>query len=142
MDEFIKIFGFIADIAGIGGALFSLLIWLKMKYEKNFNEQRISIRLKMPQKTVDLPYKIERKHLTRSEVQGLLGVLPMKGEGQPRFSLSFLNTGDYFVNLKNAQDSKEITFVEITCTENEMQQFDIEKIQQQCRVTAIAEHES
>ena len=72
MSEFINIFGFSSDALGIGGALFSLLIWLKMRTEKKFNEQRIKIQLTVPNTTLsfDFPYEIERKFLSRSELQG------------------------------------------------------------------------
>lgn len=129
--------GDISDILGIVGTGVSVSIWLKIEREKKFNEQRIKIQLKTPKMLIELPGEIERKNLTRSELQGLLGILPMKKEGH-RYQLSFLNTADFFVNLKEAQDDKNRTFIEIICAEDELQQFELDKINLQCKVTVIS----
>lgn len=141
MEEVLKILGHVATITGIIGAGYSFSIWTLLQRKEKFNEQRIKIQLKMPQLLVELPYAIERKYLTRSELQGLLGILPIKeGNGRKatdRYQLSFLNTPAFFANLKSAQDDKDTTFVEIICKEDELQQFDLDKIRQQCRVTYL-----
>ena len=134
MDEFIKIFGLIADSIGIGGAVLSLLIWLRLKREEKFNEQQIKILLTMPSESFKLPYEIERKHLTSSDLQGLLVILP---RNTVQYQLSFLNTPDFFVKLKAAQNDKDTTSIKIICYKNEVAQFDLDKIRQQCTVTDI-----
>jgi hypothetical protein len=145
--EFTTEFGFIADLIGIGGAVYSLRIWLKMGKEKDFNEQRIKIQLRMPKLKllITLPCEIERKHLTRSELQGLFGILPIKpGEGRKitdRYQLSFFSTAEFFNRLKAAQDNENTNVIEIICEEktqenqfDEEAQFDLEKIRPQCVV--------
>lgn len=129
-----------ADFIGIAGAGVSVAIWLRMKAKEKFNEQRIKIQLKMPTFIAILPGEIERKHLTRSELQGLLGILPMNTPGA-RYQLSFLNTPNFFANLKAAQDDEHITSIEIVCikdeNKDEIAQFDLDKIRQQCTITEI-----
>jgi hypothetical protein len=132
---------FISDVISIIGACISSAIWYSLKKEKKFNTQRIKIQLKMPESVIDLPYEIERRYLTRSEVQGLLGILPIKEapdrKANERYKLSFLNTPAFFEKLKAAQDNKDISCLEISCSPPEMEQFDLEKIRQQCRVTDL-----
>jgi cadmium resistance protein CadD (predicted permease) len=132
----------LSDVFGILGAIISLLIWLRLKSKEKFNDQRIKIKLKMPDVLVELPYEIERKYLTRSELQGLLGILPIKpGDGRKvtdRYELSFLNTPDFFASLEAAQDDKDTNTVIVTCYDYEVAQFDLDKIRVQCQVTNIA----
>jgi len=141
MEEILNFLSFITTITSFIGAMYSAFIWTSLQRKEKFSEQRIKIQLKMPQLLVELPYAIERKYLTRSELQGLLGILPIKeGNGRKatdRYQLSFLNTPAFFANLKSAQGDKDTTFVEIICQEDELQQFDLDKIRQQCRVTYI-----
>ena len=83
-------------------------------------------------------YAIERKYLTRSELQGLLGILLMKKE-KDRYSLDFLNSAEFFNRLKSAQDNKNINTIEIMCSEIELKQFDLDKICLQCLVTETSQ---
>lgn len=128
--------GYVSTIISLVSTGFSVSIWRLLKSKEKFNEQRIKILLKTPTEPFELPYEIERKNLTRSELQGLLGILPIKeGEGRKatdRYQLSFLNTPAFFANLKAAQDNKDTTSMEIICYEYEVAQFDIEKMRVQC----------
>lgn len=127
----------ISIVTGIGGAIFSWLIWLKLRQREKFNEQRITIRLKFKPMTVTLPFAIERKNMTRSELLGLLGLLPMKKK-EARYSLAFLNTRPFFDCLKAAQDQKTVQAIEILCTEEELAQFDLDKMREQCTIEETA----
>ncbi|MCX7096365.1 MAG: hypothetical protein NTV43_00485 [Methylococcales bacterium] len=130
MSDVLKIISDISSIISLVGTGFSLKIWYSMKRRERFNEQRIKILLKMPAILIELPCEIERKHLTRSELQGLLGILP---RFQVQYALSFTNTTQYFAKLKAAQDDKDTTSIEIICEEDEVAQFDLVKIKKQCR---------
>ncbi len=127
----------ISSVIGIGGAIFSWLIWLKLRRRERFNEQRITIFLKFEGRIVTLPYAIERKNLTRSELLGLLGLLPMKVK-EKRYSLNFLNTREFFQCLKAAQDKKDVHLIEIKCADEELEQFDLEKRREQCTIEETA----
>jgi hypothetical protein len=130
MSDVLKIIGDISSTISLIGTGYSLKIWYSMKKRERFNEQRIKILLKMPTILIELPCEIERKHLTRSELQGLLGILP---RFQVQYTLSFTNTTQYFARLKAAQDDKNTTSIEIICEEDEVAQFDLDKIKKQCR---------
>jgi len=137
MTELFDIIGDISNILGITSAIISaitsVVIWRNLRKDKNFNEQRISIRLKFTQMVITLPFAIERKNLARSELLGLLGMLPMKRDGA-RYSLAFTNTREFFDLLKAAQDEKDVHSIEIQCTDKELEQFDVPKMRQQCDI--------
>jgi hypothetical protein len=122
-----QIVSLIADIFGILSVIVSVKIWFKINNLEDFNEQRIQIKLKVDEQLIRLPGEIERKHLTRSEVQGLLGSLATS-KPKERYQLDYLNTRIFFDNLASAQDKKEKTVLEIKCTPEELKQFDMEKL--------------
>lgn len=129
MKEELDILGYVSTIISLISTAVSVAIWLRIKTKEKFNEQRIKIQLKVPNTTqsYDFPYEIERKFLSRSELQGLLGILPVKNASH-RYSLSFLTTIAYFDKLKAAQDDENTTAIEIICTQAEWDDFDWDKI--------------
>ena len=118
-------------VTGIAGSVFSLLIWFKLLAKEKFNEQRIRIQLKKKSdgSVEALPYEMERKHLTRAEVQGLLGTVPRIG-GTPTYKLSFVSKVEFFNRLKAAQDDKFVDTLEIDCSDEEFAQFDFKEMRQ------------
>jgi len=102
-----------------------------LRTKENFNEQRIRIQFKkLSDSSVEaLPYEMERKHLTRAEMQGLLGTVPRIGD-TPTYKLSFVSKVEFFNRLKAAQDEQLIDTLEIDCTDEEFAQFDFEKMRQ------------
>ena len=122
----------IGIVTGIGGAVFSLLIWIKLRQKEKFNEQRIRIQFKkLSDGSVEaLPYEMERKHLTRAEVQGLLGTVPRVDINAPVYKLSFVSKVEFFNRLKATQDDELVNTLEIDCTDEEFAQFDFEKMRQ------------
>jgi hypothetical protein len=164
MTDILKTIGDISSIISLIGTGFSVSIWCLLKIREKHNEQRIKIALRLPSETFKLPYEIERKYFTRSELQGLLGVLPLTlgedGKRRLRYELSFLNSPEFFAKLKAVQDGRnigiiayirskipylsqpthnDINSIEIICYKNqeldETLQFDIEKMRKQCSPT-------
>ncbi|MDC9728535.1 MAG: hypothetical protein PSN04_04295 [Methyloprofundus sp.] len=136
MEQILEKLDQLSTVIGLIGTVCSVSIWVLLKTKEKFNEQRIKILLKMPEKCFKLPYEIERKYLTRSELQGLLGVLPMN-ETKQRYELSFLNTPDFFKNLKEAQNNKDASSIEIICYQHEEAQFNLGKMEEQCSETGL-----
>lgn len=114
--------GDISDVLGILSFFVSIIIWLKLKIKERFDECRIKIVLVADDSTtVYLPCEIERKHLTRSEIQGLIGVLPT--HEQKRYKLESLRTKEFFDELAIVQDNMKQNVLKIKCSKQEIEQF-------------------
>jgi len=116
----------ISIVAALVGMCFSIAIWLNQKNKEKQDNVLIDIRLHCPEPetTVTLQGQIRRKNLTRAEVQGLLGILPMKDKGK-RYALPALNQRAFFEALEQAQVDSKIDVLVIECTAEELQQFDL-----------------
>jgi hypothetical protein len=128
------------DKVGIAAALiamcFSIAIWLNQKRKHRDDHNLIQIRLVVRESgmVVTLNGKIRRKNLTRAEVLGLLGMLPMKAGGKPRYSLDGLSQSVFFDELEEAQIKSSVLDVVIPCTQLEYEQFDQDKIHEVCTI--------
>ena len=129
-----QILSLIADIAGVGGAIFALLAWLKSKKikedldeEKAKQNRKVRVILQYGGKrTIELPVAIRRAELARAEVLGRLGMIPTKNGN--RFSLDYLNKPEFLQLIDQiAGGTKEGTLV-IPCTQEEIEQFDFNDI--------------
>jgi hypothetical protein len=123
----------LADIIGIVSAIFAVAAWINtrrisafQKSEQERLDQKIQIRLlnKEDNKTyIDLPGKMRREELARSEVLGWLGMLKMKVPGS-RFGIAYLSDEKFLETMNEIQAaSGDKTFV-IPCTPAELDQFD------------------
>lgn len=123
----------ILDKIGIFAAVASIFISLSIRTYLWRKEKRdnalIDIRLYCPdpETTITLQGQIRRKNLTRAEVQGLLGILPMKNKGQ-RYQLQALNQAAFFDKLEEAQVNGEVHELVIECTSEELEQFDLRSV--------------
>ncbi len=115
--------------------VFSVLIWLHQKRKEKRDNALIHIRLRCdnPAVTITLQGQIRRKDLTRAEILGLLGMLPMKTKGQ-RYELSNLNKQVFFDELEDAQINSLITEVIIPFQQDELLQFDYTKLREVCDI--------
>ncbi|TXH72153.1 MAG: hypothetical protein E6Q85_06775 [Thiothrix sp.] len=120
----------ILDKIGIFAAVASIFISLSIRTYLWRKEKRdnalIDIRLHCPdpETTITLQGQIRRKNLTRAEVQGLLGILPMKEKGK-RYELQALNQKVFFDALEDAQVNRNVHALTINCTVPELSQFDL-----------------
>lgn len=130
--DFLDKFGI---IIGLITGLVTVAIWMHLLRKESRDNKLISISLAVPElefKAI-LPGKIRRKNLTRAELQGMLGMLPMKTTGQ-RYQLDALNDGAFFDDLENAQIDRDIKEIEIVCKPQELEQFDAQRLSQVCDV--------
>ncbi len=99
----------VADIIGILGGVFAFLAWLQTtrlrkdaEDERQRQNARIKVILSYGAKKYELPVDIRRAELTRSELLGRLGMIPIKkdeeGNEQKRFLISHLSTQKSFLN--------------------------------------------
>jgi hypothetical protein len=130
--DFLDKFGI---IIGLITGLVSVAIWIHLLRKESRYNELISISLAAPELAfkATLPGKIRRKNLTRAELQGMLGMLPMRVSGQ-RYQLDALNDGAFFDDLERAQIDRDIKEIEIVCQPQELEQFDEQRLAQVCEV--------
>jgi hypothetical protein len=73
---------------------------------------------------IALPVDLKRGELTRAELLGRIGMIPIKEKGK-RFSISYLNTTEFLVNLSKFQAADITDVFLIPCEDEELEQFDI-----------------
>ncbi len=117
--------------------VFSFVVWLVLRKQKAFDSQRIQIRVVVPDtdKYITLWSKPERKHLTRAEVLGLIGLIPR--HSKENYKIVYLNTQTFFQHLAEVQDNAENNLLSIECTEQELQQFNLDKVKNQCEYSGF-----
>ncbi|MCA9962967.1 MAG: hypothetical protein KC423_01945 [Anaerolineales bacterium] len=133
--NFTSLLSLIADIIGILGAIFALFAWLQARAlkqaadeEKNRQNKKVQVVLQHGGKRIELPVQLRRIELTRSEILGRIGMLPLTKKGG-RFSLDYLSTPQFLQQINQISGGQEEENVlTISCTEEEFNQFDLERI--------------
>lgn len=122
----------IADVVGILGAFFALFAWIKARQVRQILEKErwrqnelVKVILSYGAEKLELPVALRREELTRAEILGRLGMIPMKTKGQ-RFSLGYLNTAGFLEQITQILNGSRGTTLIISCTEEEFHQFDLE----------------
>jgi hypothetical protein len=93
--------------------------------EQKRQEQRISVMLQnSATQRLELSVELRRADLTRAEILGRIGMIPMEEEGK-RFSLGYLNTPDFLRQINQILASDSNSVLTIPCNENEYAQFDL-----------------
>lgn len=106
MDFFIDYFNRItewADKATVWVAVATLIFTWKNWWSNRKYNVDINIKLYHNSQTTTLPQTIKRRHLTRSEVQGILGAVY---QGKDRYDIPFLATKEFSQRLEQAQAAK------------------------------------
>jgi hypothetical protein len=127
---------FSADVIGIGIAIGSLVTAIKVrnfqKYEKERLDQKITIRLVqkdeagIAQAFINIPGKMRREEMTRGEVLGWIGMLPMRIP-RARFTIVSLSTKEFLEKMNEIQAAYGDRLFEIDCTEEELMQFRVKE---------------
>lgn len=117
--------------ASVLGAVFALMAWLKarkvqkeLETEKARQNKRITVTLQHGSQKLELPVELRRAELTRAEVLGRLGMIPMKIKGR-RFSLGYLNRPEFLQQINQIIDGNRDAVLTIPCTGEEFEQFDL-----------------
>jgi hypothetical protein len=123
----------IADILSIFGAAFALLAWWQarrirqeLKRETARLNNKVTIKLVYGGHEIELPVELQRGELTRAELLGRLGMIPMKNKGS-RFSLAYTNTPDFLREINRIKNADGIGVLIIPCEKDEFEQFDVKK---------------
>ncbi len=137
-------FGYIANIAAVIGIPMTFYQVYKNRKEANIERQKrekeelrkndlieVILEDNMHRK-IKLPKKIRRSFLTRQEIMGRIGAIPRiptesKSTKQGRFQIEYTNTREFIDNIDQlyTSDGKQLV---IKCQENEIQQFDTERM--------------
>lgn len=121
--------GFVANVLGIGGAIFALLAWLKAKKiqeemaeERSRQNKKIVVSLQYGSKQLKLPVDLRRAELSRAEILGRIGMIPMKEKGQ-RFTIEYLHTPEFLQQINNIIEENGEDVLTIPCNASEYNQF-------------------
>lgn len=123
--------GSVSDVIGILSAVFALLAWQeslrineKLKAEKQRQDRAIKVVLHSDRQDIELPFALRRMELTRAEVLGRIGMIPMKEKGK-RYSIEYLNQPEFLDRIDQILSGYGDATSEIPCSEQEISQFDI-----------------
>ena len=133
-DEFLKYFGFWGTIIGLIlsliGIYFSVNAWIESKRtqkilqaEKQRLNEKIKIILTDGKNSQPLP-SLRRQDVTRSEVQGRLGTIPMLKKGS-RYSIEFLSSPEFIKQIDQIAEETGHGSLVINCSDAEFNQFDL-----------------
>jgi hypothetical protein len=120
----------LAWVTAIISAVFAIRAWQQatairqtMEQEKQRQNKKIQIILQYGGKEYKLPVTLRRADLTRSEILGYLGMIPMKKKGE-RYSLAYLNYPEFARRINEISDTDGDSVLTISCTQDEIAQFD------------------
>lgn len=113
----------LANIIGIIGAFSAIATWLYLQIEQWRKRHPIIVRLRAGRRSIDLPAPIQRGEFSRAEIQGRLGTLPKHQPG--RYQIAYTNTKEYIDNIYRVANGWQIRLLEINCSNEELDQFDV-----------------
>ena len=120
-----------STILGLLGSFAAFLAWIQARIisrnvtrEKERLDQEIKIILQGEDENhiIQLPFALRRRELIRSELLGLIGMLPTTKEKE-RFAIRFLSKGTFRELMSKMQDAEEESVMIIPCTNEEINQF-------------------
>ena len=124
-------FNFLGSVASILGAIFALMAWIKasrvekgLQDEKVRQSKKITVALQHGADKIELPIELTRAELTRAEVLGRIGMIPMQKVGS-RFELKYTNTPEFLKQINNIMRNAEEDILTIPCSEDEIKQFNL-----------------
>jgi hypothetical protein len=128
------IFSIVANLASLAGLVVSIMAWWKIvKVDKDLARERqrlaqgVTVVLKCEELDVrvELP-AISRGDLTRAELLGLIGMIPLKNPTE-RFAIAYTSSTKFFSALKTAKQSDGAASLEVSCEQEEIERFNLDK---------------
>jgi len=130
-------FSFIADLIGIVSAIAAVAAWINTKriqlnqrQELERLNQKVKIRLidETTGNFIALPGEMRRDELSRAEILGWIGMLPMiEGKERERYKLRFTNDEEFFIRMNDIIAGSGDMIFDIPCSESDLAQFAVEK---------------
>ena len=124
-------FGFFADVLSVVGTVFAFFGWLQAKAnnkQMTREQERMNSRIKVmlrentTKRQIVLPVHLRRLEVTRAELLGRIGMIPMKNKSN-RFALNYLHTASFLEELNRIQASNQEEKLIIPCSSEEIEQF-------------------
>ena len=132
-----EIVGSIADIIGIIGSIAAVFAWFNssktnkmLEIERKRQNQKIKIILenKQDSQILQLPVQLRREEISRAEVLGRIGMIPIKksllDKGQKRFSIRYLYNPEFLKQIDEIKENGRKTELRIECDKDEFNQFE------------------
>ena len=127
-----QVIGNIADVIALITVVISIFTWkntqkLKndLKKENKRKNDPIKVILNNGEEEVILPVEVSRKDVTRNEIMGRLGMIPMKGAEQRRFSIRYTTTKSFIDQIIAIYEGNSDQSLIIPCKKGEIEQFDL-----------------
>jgi hypothetical protein len=120
------ILGVIASVLQLVSTFIIVAVWLwRNSFEKRRLNQPVKVLLEYGGQTLTLPLELRRGDVTRAEVLGRLGMIPLIKS--PRFSLSYTSKQQFLVDLQKVIEANESSStLRIPCQKEEFEQFNLE----------------
>lgn len=114
-----------ANMLQVGGAVFAALIWANQRRMERAARESVSVLLTLEGggREVLLPLEIIRRDVSRAEILGRIGMLPMREKGA-RFSLRAVSTPAFMRALNEVVAGRTAT-LRVPCTQEELGQFEL-----------------
>lgn len=126
MNNALEFVGVISDTAGAIGGVFAALGVAKMLMAQRRQNELVTVQLVLQgqgERSVELPLRLRRGDVSRAEMLGRIGMLPMREKGA-RFSLRHLSSPTFFDDLNKVASGKGGRLV-IPASADEFDQFDL-----------------
>jgi hypothetical protein len=123
--SFLELIGNLSNVFGTVGGLAACALWLANRKAKRLAQETVNVKLRIhgEGREIALPLEIVRRDLSRAELLGRIGMLPMKKAGA-RFALRELGTPAVMRAL-NAVAKGETNTLVIPASAEEIEQFDL-----------------
>lgn len=114
-----------ANVLQVAGAVFAALVWFNQRRMERAAQESVSVLLTLEGegKEIPLPLEIIRRDVSRAEILGRIGMLPMRSKGA-RFSIRALSTPAFMRALNNVVAGRTAT-LRVPCTQEELEQFEL-----------------
>lgn len=121
----LEIIGHVSNMAGAIGGVVAAIGIVTMRRAQKRQEENIVVRMldKDGDRMVPIPLQLLRRDVSRAELLGRIGMLPMQQKGA-RFSIRYMSTPAFMTAINNVVrgDNDILT---ILVTREEIEQFDL-----------------
>ena len=123
--EILEVIGQVSNLAGAIGGIIAAFGVIKMLAAQRRQAENVvvALRLEGEEGTIDLPLEMLRRDVSRAELWGRIGMLPMRQKGA-RFAIRSLSTPAFMRAVNEVVEGRISTLV-IPATSGEIEQFDI-----------------
>lgn len=119
--------GQVSNLAGAVGGVVSAIGILFLLRDKRRMGQEVGVLLRLEtaegQTAIRLPLALKRRDVSRAELLGRLGMLPMKQKGA-RFALRHLSSPTFMAAVNEVVEGRRSTLI-VPCSQEEIDQFDL-----------------